>query len=156
MSTAIKAANVMVIVRDGRHFENLGVRGLFFAVVALSCGGASFAAYAPLKSFVKRVPVIAAALFTIAIAFFWILDAFLLVRLYPGFHVACFLGLMISAFLLSGILSSHLRSSSWLRVAPLAIVSASMIWSPFAARRSRSFDNLRWLLEERAPMSMWH
>lgn len=55
---------IALSVTQGRRFENLGVRGLFFAVVALSCGGASFAAYAPLKSLVKRVPVIAAALFT--------------------------------------------------------------------------------------------
>lgn len=131
-------------VTFGRHFASLALRAPFVLLLAgvgaLVCaralpplakaawGGAAFAALA------------CAALAA---------DALVLPRLYPAFHWALFSGAVVCWGLFGLSLLPRLGQASWLG---LFLAASCAAWAPFGAPRLESYDNLRMVLSEHAPL----
>ncbi len=162
-SFAIFGALVAYGVSDGRHFDLWWRRVGFVAVVA---GGAGFAAFhlGPLiaRQARERRRVLALGCACAAVCF-EVLNAFVLVRLYPAFHWGLALLTVFSVALFAALIDASttnvepadhaapprraLTSLAWL-VLPLA---AALLWQPASQRLAR-FDNFRLLLLDEAPL----
>lgn len=143
----------------GRHFELWWRRLGFIAVLAISAASGTYLGGPRLKRGLETRPRLCggAALVTALVCL--AVNRFVLVRLYPAFH----LGLGFGSFLGAGIaaLGYHHwwvlrtgRSSSprvWgLALGGCAIVALALLLP--ASRRLSRFDNFRWVVTENAPI----
>ncbi len=132
-------------VGTGRHFANPIARtalGIGVSCVALLV----FYIYRRVKE--KAARAVIAALVATSIGAWWI-DGHVLVRLYPAFH----LGLFLIALVALGVAAIRVRLlGARMSVAMVAIAMACAAYAPFAAKRLRSYDNLRRVLVESAPL----
>jgi len=128
----------------GRHFASPVARFLLAATVTCAAIGALYMYLSARARNPKAMPI---ALAFVAILAWWA-DAHVLVRLYPAFHAALF-ALALAA---SGMAVLEPRAFGE-RVARGAVIVAAvcLLYTPFAARRLRNYDNLRRVLVEAAP-----
>jgi arylsulfatase A-like enzyme len=129
-------------VSFGRHMHAPGVRVPFVA----GLGVAGVALGYVLPRLVARLSPWALVTSGVLVAVSaWVADLRVLPHLYPAFHAALF------ALLLAGsawtIAALRPRSPGFLLVPALGI--ACLAWAPFAARRLRLADNLRFVLAEK-------
>jgi arylsulfatase A-like enzyme len=136
-------------VGSGRHFERVIASvplyriALALGVGIVALGGAR--AYFTMK---KRVPEQTRFVLVGLAVLVWWVDGHVLVRLYPAFHAGLFaLSLVTLAFAAIG---WKIASVTAARVVVVACVACAL-YTPFAAKRLRSFDNLRRVLVEHAP-----
>ncbi len=131
-------------VGTGRHFANPLLR----ACLALAVAGLALAVEYTYRIARDRAPrALPAALAAVAAASWWA-DGHVLPRLYPAFHA----GLFGASLLASGLAAIELSVlGRRVTTALVAIAFASALYAPFAARRLRSYDNLRRVLVEAAP-----
>jgi hypothetical protein len=141
-------------VSTGRHFAALGVRAFFVAALA-ACGAAAGARLVPRVAALGRRPT-ALALTGAAVTFAgWLADAFVLPRLYPPFHLACAVVLLLGAALV-GISIRGGAEPSWrawvasAAIGALLVVCASR--TPAAIEALRNLSNVRFVLVEHAPL----
>jgi len=146
-------------VTGGRHFQSLAMRLPFVAI----CAGVGLAVTHLAEPLLARLfassrgrpAALLAGLGGTAV--FWLVDARVLPRLYPAFHaLALALGLASAAVT---VLAWRSRSPGpvprgELRLGAVGVVLAvaACVWSPFAARRLARADNLRFVLQEHAPL----
>jgi hypothetical protein len=154
------AAVVAFGVGGGRHLATLAARGGFTLGVA-ALGGVAVWALAPALARLERVrPALCAALVATTLLSLELANRFILVRLYPAFH----LGMAAGALLLLPLGAEAL--ARWLGPAPpeptgrvppafaavgVWLLSVALV-VPSAHRLSR-FDNFRLLITEHAPLS---
>ncbi len=144
-------------VGGGRHLATLGTRGLFAATTALLAASVAY----PLAPWLRRKqlerPAVVAFATVVLLVNLELANQRLLVRLYPAFHLglgvlACLLGPLA----LSGLASSKRRDSSKasrvVRVLPWIVILSGAALAPLGAKALSTFDNLRWLLVESAPL----
>ena len=138
-------------VGTGRHFERavFGVplyRVALALAVSLAAVGVERAYFSMKKRIPKQAPVVLAGVTVLS----WWIDGHTLVRLYPAFHAGLFaLSLVAAGF---AAIDSDLVSHIPARVAVAACVACAL-YMPIAAKRLRSFDNLRRVLVEHAPFA---
>ncbi len=129
----------------GRHFADPKLRAGFVAGAALVALAGGYVLAGPIAR--ARASTRAALGFVFAAAF-WCADAFVLPRLYPGFHALSFVLVLLSGALIgTWIAGSRLVSAVFL-VAALA----SCVWAPHAVKKLATVDNLRIVLLEHAPI----
>ena len=145
---AVAGAAVAYGVSTGRLMQSLAVRAPFVLAVT-AIGGASGWVLA------KRVPrmrhgrIALLALFVTIGA--WLADAFAFPRLYPAFHLALFgIVLLAAAGFMLPLRDTRAGRSVSLGVFGFALLCAA--WSPHAAARIATQDNLRRVLLEHAPV----
>ncbi len=133
-------------VGTGRHFANPVLR----ALLAVFVGCAAVIVFYTFRRVKARAPeaVVNGALVLVATAAWW-LDGHVLVRLYPAFHVGLAL-VTLGALAFAAIDAQLLGRRASIGVVALSIACAA--YAPFAARRLRSYDNLRRVLVESAPL----
>jgi HEAT repeat protein len=152
---AIVAAAVAVGLTHGRHFESLTSRVPFVvAAVALGLGSARMSPYVARALEGRRVLAVVIGALGACIA--WLVDAHVLVRLYPAFHTLFFALFLASAALASlawRAPASRTQGVDFaLALIGLGLAICALAWAPFAARRLARSDNLRLVLEEHAPL----
>ncbi|MBX3231504.1 MAG: sulfatase-like hydrolase/transferase [Labilithrix sp.] len=145
---AISGVAVGIGVSTGRLMASLAMRAPFVLVVAALGGGAGWVVarkVAPLR----RGQIALLGIFVGLGA--WLADVFAFPRLYPAFHLAL-LGVVLVAT--SGLLLPLRGSRAGRNVAygALALALLSAAWTPYAAARLATQDNLRRILLERAPI----
>ncbi|MCC6898704.1 MAG: sulfatase-like hydrolase/transferase [Polyangiaceae bacterium] len=141
-------------VGGGRLLESLPRRGGFALGVGL---GASVAVYllAPrLSGWIRRRPQPTALAALALIVVCEGVNHWVLVRLYPAFHLAlAALALMLAPALALAWPASERRRTPWgVAIVVLGLVSLALVAQPAAARLAR-FDNFRLVLIERAPIA---
>jgi hypothetical protein len=139
-------AVVAVSVSTGRHTASLAVKVPFALVTGLA---AFVLVRLGLRSVGTASRATRALAGTLVFGFFWAADAFVLPRLYPGFHGACFVVAMLSAALVAGLFPerSYRVGLVWL------LVSTGLVaYVPAASRSVARADNLRLVLLEKAPL----
>ncbi len=131
-------------VGTGRHFESTAYRVVLAVAVGIAAVGIELAYFGVRKRVPKRAPLVLASL---AVVLWWA-DGHVLVRLYPAFHTGLFvLSVLALAF---AAIDSQLASVGSARVA-FALCALCTLYIPFAAKRLRSYDNLRRVMVEHAP-----
>ena len=142
------AAGVLMLALTTSHrFERVLVRA---AVVLLFAAAVGLAARVVLPR-LERAPVrVQRGLAAAGIALAWTADAFVLVRLYPPFHLAWFLILLAC----TAWLAATLRAPSMDRVGYVASAAALMscAWAWRSRGRVFVYDNVVLVLSERAPL----
>ncbi len=159
VGAAIVLGATAVGVTGGRHFESLTVR-VPFVLACAAVGLASTYIAAPRVARFLAGPRGRYAALLIGLggaAVFWLVDARVLPRLYPAFHA-----LSLSLGLACAALTVLAWSSRWsvpvprgeLRIGVVGVLLSviACVWSPFAARRLARADNLRFVLQEHAPL----
>ena len=153
---------VAVGVTHGRHFASVAVRVPFVAVAVVVAAGVTYA-LAPrvARMFAGRWRgAIALGVGVAGAALFWWVDAHVLPRLYPAFHaLAVALSLSFAALSTVAWRSSLARPVSSAPSAELALASlalaaavAAAAFAPSAARGLARADNLRFVLDQNAPL----
>lgn len=158
-AAAVLAAWLGYELTFGRHFDLWWRRVGFIAVLAISAAGGSYFGGPRLKREIETRPRLSACAALLAALACLAINRFVLVRLYPAFHLA----LAVGSFFWAGVaaLSYH---ASWQR-------RSGRSWSPRAwgialgagwvlaagllvpaARRLSRFDNFRWVVTENAPL----
>lgn len=139
-------------ISDGRHFQQDLVRAGFVIAVGVLSAGCAYA-FAPLLRWVlehapRRTALIAALLSVLTAC----TNQVVLVRLYPAFHLAlAVLTVAFGAIALNAVLGQRTKYTS------LAATGVTLLWVGAAittrpgAERFANFDNLRFLLLEKAP-----
>lgn len=129
----------------GRHFADPKLRVGFIAGAALVALAAGYALAGP----IARARAASRALVGLGFAAAsWCIDAFVLPRLYPGFHALAFvLVLLAGALVGTWVAGSRLVSAIFLVA---ALVSCA--WAPRAVKKLATVDNLRIVLLEHAPI----
>jgi HEAT repeat protein len=148
------AAALGVGVSTGRHFAALGVRALFVAVVAAG-GVVAGARLVPRVAALVRRPTALALVGTAITSAGWLADAFVLPRLYPAFHLACAVVLLLGAALVGVSLRGEAEPSRRAWVASAAIAGAVLVCAlrtPAAIRALENLSNVRFVLVEHAPL----
>ncbi|HLK36527.1 MAG TPA: sulfatase-like hydrolase/transferase [Polyangiaceae bacterium] len=151
----VGAAVVALGVSQGRHFAHLGVRGPF--VVALAAAGAWVVGRAVprVSALVERPPFLAALAAGLVVGS-WLVDAYVLPRLYPAFHAA----LLVATLAFAAVVALAVRAAEG-PPGPVAYALSGAVglgWilcvagSPRAARALDPATNLRIVLVERAPL----
>ncbi|MEO8797844.1 MAG: sulfatase-like hydrolase/transferase, partial [Polyangiaceae bacterium] len=129
----------------GRHFADPKLRAGFIAGAALVALAGGYVLAGPIAC--ARAGTRAVVGFAFAAAF-WCADAFVLPRLYPGFHALSFVLVLLSGALVgTWIAGSRIVSAIFLLA---ALVSCA--WAPHAVKKLATFDNLRIVLLEHAPI----
>ena len=141
-------------VGGGRHLAALGTRGGFALLVALLVGPATFFALPRLRRFARERPGAFALLVAVEIVVLELVNRFVLVRLYPVFHLAlalaCVLAAPLAALALAG---PNQRGTTWRAwLAPLALAALGTTLVPVSARHLARFDNFRLTLLDAAPI----
>lgn len=145
-------------VGGGRHLATLPTRGGFALAVALGAAALAGLAAPALARAVEHAPRRVACAGAALVVGLELVNRFVLVRLYPVFHLGLALATLLSAAALVGALAaSRPRPRGARRWAPaLGLVGAAVLAGaallPAAVRLSR-FDNFRLLLLEDAPIS---
>ncbi|MBX3215577.1 MAG: sulfatase-like hydrolase/transferase [Labilithrix sp.] len=147
---ALGGAALALGVSTGRRMASAAVRAPFVVVLAALVG---LAAWLLAWLLPRARPGVVAGLGTIAAALAWLADAFVVPRLYPAFHVALFFVTLLSWAATSRLFARRPRSV----VTPIAfggilVAAASLAWSPHAAVKLGTEDNLRRVMIEHAPV----
>ena len=151
-------------VGGGRHLSTLSQRGGFALLVAAACAGLVLATISPFARLFRTRPAWCFGLVTLACIAAELGNRFVLVRLYPAFHLALASLVLVSVPLAAEALERALGASAgaagaagarrlprgawsvaWLVVLALLVVPT--------ARRLSHFDNFRLLVSERAPVA---
>ncbi|HEX6275876.1 MAG TPA: sulfatase-like hydrolase/transferase, partial [Polyangiaceae bacterium] len=143
-------------VGGGRHLASLGARGGFALVVGAAGGLLVFFAYLRLRTLLERRPQrFSAAVFALVLAL-EVVNRFVLVRLYPPFHLAlagAALALVPVALLpFWERLTRGAKPVLWLGAASALTLAAVALISP-SARKLAGYDNYRIVLVESAPIA---
>ncbi len=152
------AATVAALVTTGRHFAQTGQRAIAVAIVAGAAALGVHASHAAVGGWVRNRPrAFAFAAFGVA-ALVEAVNRFVLVRLYPPFHVSlAAAALAVAAAGACALTRAGLRPSRPLAKAALAgavllVPALAVPLAEPAARRLAGFDNVRLLLVERGPI----
>jgi arylsulfatase A-like enzyme len=142
----------------GRHFELWWRRLGFIALLVLVALLGSYWAARRLDSWLSRRPVRVALMAFAAAVGLLLINRFVLVRLYPAFHV----GLSGGALLLSGLATLGAFASARLDVSPRGLRRAWILSfvlfvgllfaAKYGSEKLRRFDNFRWVVSENAPI----
>jgi arylsulfatase A-like enzyme/HEAT repeat protein len=159
LSAAVFGGAVGWGVGGGRHLAALPARAGFAAATALALAGLVWVAAPPLARAMAARPRRVAAIALATIAALELANRFVLVRLYPAFHVGLAVATLLAAALLVPTLAAppgavgkkHRRD--WLAGGALIAIAAAaaLLLVPAALRLSR-FDNFRLLLLDEAPL----
>jgi arylsulfatase A-like enzyme len=152
-------------VGGGRHLATLGNRGGFALCVAALCGALVWSCISPLARLLRRRP---AGCFGLVVALgigAELSNRFVLVRLYPAFHLALTSLVLLSAPLAAEALSRALGAApaakpkgararrfpegAW-SIALLGVLALLVVPT---ARKLSHFDNFRFVVSERAPIA---
>jgi len=145
---ALAGGTVGFFLSTGRRMASLAVRVPFVVVMAIASG---LAAWALAKRLPRTRPA-DAAVFGIAIgSAAWVADAFVLPRLYPAFHLAMF-AVTLGGWALAALLVRDRPKSEAVAFAAIVVAAASVAWTPHAAVKASTEDNLRRVLLEHAPL----
>lgn len=141
----------------GRHFALWWRRAGFIAVLAVSAAVVVAWGGPRIDALLRKRPRLTALLGAVTALLLLALNRFVLVRLYPAFHV----GLGCLSFLCMGIAAlaawsaRRIQSAQRLTLAHgsvgLALVLGAVSFVP-ASRMLSHFDNFRWILSEQAPL----
>jgi hypothetical protein len=139
----------------GRHLSTLGARGGFALALAVAVGLVAALGVGPVRRFRAERPAafgMACVVFALALE---LGNRFVLVRLYPAFHLALALAALclipVAALGLAGRDDRRGSNASW--ATPLVAGAALAFAVPATARRLAHFDNFRWILLESAPLA---
>jgi arylsulfatase A-like enzyme len=139
----------------GRHFASWGVRGPYVALLAIA-GALVGTQIVPRVAALERRPAWLAWLGAGTVLAAWPLDAFAVPRLYPVFHRAMLVVLLLGAALLGLGLRPAWERPRWLGRAlggaTLAAVVACALLVPSAVRSLDRLSNLRIVLVDHAPV----
>ncbi|MDF2698343.1 MAG: Choline-sulfatase, partial [Labilithrix sp.] len=135
-------------VSTGRHMANVAIRAPFVIAVGLAVG---LLAGLLARNLPRVRPSIIALAGAVVAALAWLADAFVLPRLYPAFHLGLFF-VVLFAWSATSLLVRRSRAASPIALAAIVIASGSLAWSPTAAQRVASEDNLRRVMLEHAPL----
>jgi hypothetical protein len=152
---ALFAGAVAVGVSHGRHFAGLWLRAPFVACAVLAgvaVGGRGIALAARLERRPAALTLAAVAAGTAA----WVLDAFVLTRLYAAFHVAllvaCLTGWAIAGMASRAAFAAGGPGPRWLAPAVAGVVVLCAAMAPRGVRDLDRTANVRIALVERAPL----
>jgi arylsulfatase A-like enzyme/HEAT repeat protein len=144
----------------GRHFALWWRRVGFIAVLAVSAGGAVFWGGKYLQNLLHERPRLAAWLALTTALLFLAVNRFVLVRLYPAFHVGLGWLSLVSAGIAGlgyvagrGVTSGDPRRARAIGLGSIVVVTvlAGACLVP-ASRMLSRFDNFRWVASENAPL----
>ncbi|HVH47291.1 MAG TPA: sulfatase-like hydrolase/transferase, partial [Labilithrix sp.] len=135
-------------VSTGRRMAALAVRAPFVVFVALGAGVLAWLLATELPRLRRRtLAILGAAVATGA----WLVDVFVLPRLYPAFHLGLFFVVML-AWGATSLLFQRLRAANVVALAAIVVAAGAVAWSPHAATRVSTEDNLRRVVLEHAPI----
>jgi arylsulfatase A-like enzyme len=147
LAVALAGGTVGVFVSTGRRMASLAIRVPFVVVVAIASGLVAWV-------LARRLPLmrarVAAALGIAVGSAAWLADAFVLPRLYPAFHLALF-GVTLAGWALAALLVRDRPQAEPIAFGGIVVAAASIAWSPHAAVKTSTEDNLRRVLLEHAP-----
>lgn len=149
-------------VGGGRHLATIQTRGGFALLVAALAGSLAWLAVAPLARGLRARPARCFALVVLCGLVAELVNRFVLVRLYPAFHLALAAWVLVSAPLAAEALDralgedpvphvakQRLPAGAWSLIA-LAVLACAVVPS---ARKLSHFDNFRLVVNERAPLA---
>lgn len=150
------AAAVGFGVGGGRHLSALPVRVGFALALGLVAGLAAWFLAMPARRLLRERPFTTTALTGALILALELVNRFVLVRLYPAFH----LGLGAAALLLSPLLAApwlavepeEQAAQRRAKLVPLALTLLFALLVPFGAKKLSYFDNFRLVLLDQAPL----
>jgi HEAT repeat protein len=149
------AAATAIGVSTGRHFQAPSLRAAFVAGVAAASGALAWWAAPRIGRATRSPAVIAAGGVAVAVGA-WIADEYVLPRLYPAFHaallVAVLLGVAAAGLAWTERAGERSRRARVLALAVGAAVLACAAWSPHAVHALERASNVRIVLVERAPL----
>jgi hypothetical protein len=144
-------------VSTGRHFASWALRAPFVAALAVA-GALVGAVVAPrVAALGRRAAPLAALGGTLAVGG-WLADAFVLPRLYPAFHLAACVLLLVGAALAGLAVRAGNDDEgpgrwAWSAVGGVGVlVAACGAWTPHAVRALDRLSNVRIVLVEHAPL----
>jgi arylsulfatase A-like enzyme/HEAT repeat protein len=151
----VAAATAAYSVGGGRHLASLAARGGFTLVVGALAAAACYFGLARAQALRLARPELFAALVGSKIVALELVNRFVLVRLYPGFHIAlalaCVAAVPLCALALAGEPPVGAPRRAWFVPPALGLLAASLV--PGSARRLSHFDNFRVVLLESAPVA---
>lgn len=147
---ALGAAVLGYGVTFGRHFQVLGVRVGFIALLAVLAAATVWFAAPRLAAARRRFPSWVAVSFAVAAVACDVANQLVLPRLYPAFHVALSVLAVGLAAWAGRPLAKALSRRVLVGLALGAIVLATAV-SPLATRDLRQWDNVRFLYASKAP-----
>lgn len=157
-ATGLLAGSAAWAVGGGRHLASIQHRVGFATLVAVAFGGAVYWAAPALSRAIRRSPLAIAFGAGVVVLNLEFANLRVLVRLYPAFHIALAVGCcLLAPFVFLGSRApkpTHGRPGfervrlSW----PWLVTLVAAAFAPAGARAFSTFDNLRWLLLESAPM----
>jgi len=144
-------------VGGGRHLATATTRGAFAVLVALVAAISVYVAIPWLRRQLLQHPMAVAFATAVVLVNVELANQRLLVRLYPAFHLGLALGACLMApLVLAGLAArdgvAGSRSSRLTAFAPWLVMVAAGALGPLGAKSLATFDNLRWLLAESAPL----
>lgn len=151
-------------VGGGRHLEALPQRGGFAFAVAAAGAGAAWALAPWVARALRRAPVALAGGLGLGILLLSLANRFVLVHLYPAFHLGLAFATTMAAPLVAeaieatrsgsrgGVTSPPRRRLHWSLGALGAVTLLAILTAPAAARRLAHFDNFRLLLLREGPL----
>jgi hypothetical protein len=146
-------------VGGGRHLATLAARGGFALLVGALCGAALWASAPALARLLRARPAWCVLFVALLALLAELANRFVLVRLYPAFHLALAAGVLLivplGAEAFERALGASAQAPARLRASALTLgawLLAALLVVPSAARLSR-FDNFRSLVSERAPLA---
>jgi hypothetical protein len=150
---AAAGAGVAWGVGGGRHLATLGTRGGFALVFGAAAAALAFFGWPWARRLARDRAGAFAVLVATKILALELVNHFVLVRLYPAFHVALAVLCIVAAPLVALALAGPRRvADSRLWFVPLALGALGAALVPAASRRLAHFDNFRVTLLEAAPI----
>ena len=143
------AAAVAWGVSEGRHFARPPVRLGFALTLSVAAAAGAFVVIPRLAAAPPRIRALLGI--AIAIAAWWA-DAFVLPHLYPAFHSALFLVTLGGAALAASALDLRGRVARGVTLGAILASGAALGFAKTAATKLASYDNVRLVLVERAPI----
>lgn len=149
-------------VGGGRLLEALSARGGFTLGVVMATGLVVWFAAPHVRGLLERRPIVLAGAAAAAVLGLEIVNRSVLVRRYPAFHLGLAVAVLALAPLFARAALDYARpvlartGGARALVAPglsLLALAAGVLLVPSGARLLSGFDNFRWVLLERAPVS---